>query len=277
MSKTNKPTSKNLLLLGLAITFCLFSSGLTQISNCKTPNSVDGTLCDECATGFRLSTSKTTCLACEEGCQKCQNDGYCTKCKEELFNIEGKCQKCDVGCSQCDGAVCYKCNYGFTLGPQKTCFACLDNCVKCRAERDCETCSVGFKKILNHGKHECKASDSSEGNEFFWVLLWIGLICVAIICCFCIYAMIRGPRRGIYHPPTNDRFMEDMNQNSYGQGGEMTANQYADAYGAKYGQGQYGYGQPQQNQGFGNNYGGQQYGQQYGQPQYGQQQSGSYY
>ena len=80
-----------------------------------------GSACIGCEDGFGVSVSGTSCLTCEKGCKKCDND-KCTICLPSGYYVKSRdisgilrCKECIRGCDVCQNdRECEKCSPFYT-------------------------------------------------------------------------------------------------------------------------------------------------------------------
>lgn len=114
-------------------------------------------VCTKCSEGFFLNDQK--CEMCPEGCPTCTNATKCNECDEGYgFDAHGTCVACDEGCKKCinDGTYCteVKEGYGFILGEDKNrtgaVMECPENCKICTDNaKMCSQCSPEFGQRID--------------------------------------------------------------------------------------------------------------------------------
>lgn len=124
----------------------------------------------ECETGYYISAKENQCMKCNDGCDKCEDDGNggskCIKCSEGFRLDGGNCQDCTDGtstsnCGVCDTSACIECRHGFYLDKSsgkdecKKCSDSLINCVECKLEGDkpkCLRCDTQIADLDSNGE-----------------------------------------------------------------------------------------------------------------------------
>ena len=118
--------------------------------------------CKECLEGYRLSTSRRSCIACTNYCGTC-NDQFCTACKSSgTYEISSN-----------------------ALTGEKVCGGCISGCKKCSNATLCESCSPLHE--INEAKTKCTLT--TAGVVFLVLLLTVPyVICavIGVIVCCCV-------------------------------------------------------------------------------------------
>ena len=93
---------------------CNSKCQVTNCSECQT----DITKCQNCLPGFRLSSDKTTCTACNTAnCSGCPvSETICTACNKDYFLDGNGCTLCPYGCESCPNlSSCNFCDESFNF------------------------------------------------------------------------------------------------------------------------------------------------------------------
>ena len=86
------------------------------------------TKCTSCYGGYRLLDN--TCIKCPSSCRVCISDNICEECESGYYmsSIRGVCLACINGCSKCsDGVSCIECSWGYDIIDRDGTLVCQSN------------------------------------------------------------------------------------------------------------------------------------------------------
>lgn len=151
---------------------------IQEETKCQTNVSICGGPTCICAPGGNCNCPESTscvpyysrrdsglCQTCPNQCKACklaENDNLqCTSCTEGFFlSSEKTCEACLPNCVLCDNATeCRACGKGF-LVVNKQCKRCADGCAECFDLNTCNRCLVGFYLSAGSNKVCKKTCDS---------------------------------------------------------------------------------------------------------------------
>ena len=145
---------------------CLKSSKTTcQPPKYLNPSGEDCYDCAEVAGCSKCLNHSKSCLECSPGFGLSPFTQSCFKCSE----IDSNCQSCHLSFNL--GKICLSCSKGFFISkvshyPFRVCASCPKFCDSCLNLSSCQTCSPGYKKVIENGSGTC-VREECEDDQYF--------------------------------------------------------------------------------------------------------------
>ena len=152
-----------------------------KIANCG--SYIDGSsgerVCAKCNNGYAPSATREECVACIEGCKRCEGSvSNCKKCHHDYSLVGSACVKCPQGCEEClTTQFCVTCKGGYFKDNTGGCNACISNCHRCTDSQECLECDAFFDLKYEHGRSTC----TFNINNVFAGLGIVAVVVLAII------------------------------------------------------------------------------------------------
>ncbi|EAR86548.3 hypothetical protein TTHERM_00037250 (macronuclear) [Tetrahymena thermophila SB210] len=142
----------------------------------------------DCGQSQYLPINSEVCTPCPTGCLQCNNQGFCSQCKQgfKYDSVNSICQQCsDIHCLNCDinAQQCQSCQFGYFYNKDirkcitqcqngyyydianSSCIQCPKNCKSCVNKDICSSCEKGFFIDQNNQCSQCSDSCSSCSNS----------------------------------------------------------------------------------------------------------------
>uniref|UniRef100_A0A4W6C5K8 Proprotein convertase subtilisin/kexin type 5a n=1 Tax=Lates calcarifer TaxID=8187 RepID=A0A4W6C5K8_LATCA len=161
---------------------CRLCTSSTHCLKCNSSYYVSDGACAklECGEGEVEDPDYDDCMACEEGCSKCEKpqvstvvfaisfqDGCYKNCPAKTYSVEEEmtCIPCDDNCVSCDEHECYWCETDLFLSEGKCVSVCPDGFYGDEDTNDCEECHSDCVTCSGPEDNDCLSCDEGKTLE----------------------------------------------------------------------------------------------------------------